>query len=334
MALGFGSFVLLCSFLDRGHWLHVLGSAALAGLSALTHLNGLIFIAAGVVLLLVRRRPGVAAAFATAASGVAALYLSDAWLAGELPTLVHQFGGDPQLSERLSGVGPRLTSLLTEHRRYFHSRAEIGFSILVLVVGGLTFRETGLKTSPLLPYVLGLMVPLAALNPEKQTYYALPVLPYLALIVARGLVMALPRLDRSRRAAVAAVVCLFWLNGVVELGRIIATNTDTSRRNAALAARIGPPGTTVLAALPFIFNEIENYRIRGLTYYWIRNRFGRNPIPPDELFEDAKGQGVRFVVLSREDLRFSGWRPGTLGSSGSNYRRIYEDDEHTILELF
>jgi hypothetical protein len=275
-----------------------------------------------------------AAAFAIASSGVAALYLSDAWLAGQLPAMLEQFRGDPQLDERLSGFGARLTSLLTEHRRYFHSLPEIAFSILVLVVGGLTFRETGLRSSPLVPYVLGLMVPLAVLTPEKQTYYALPVLPYLALIVGRGLVTGLPRLGRGRRSAVVIVVCLFWLNGVVGLSRIIATNTDTPRQNAALATRIGPPGTTVLATLPFIFNEIENYRIRGLTYYWVRNRFGRDPIPPGALFEDAKSQGIEYVVMSREDLKFSGWSDSALASSGSNYRRIYEDETHLILELF
>ena len=44
--------------------------------------------------------------------------------------------------------------------------------------------------------------------------------------------------------------------------------------------------------------------------------------------------GERAYWLAREDLEFSGWSDSALASSGSNYRRIYEDETHLILELF
>jgi len=333
MTLGFGSFVLLRSFLEEGRRAELVGSALLAGLCVLTHLNGLMFIAAGSLLLMLRRRPGPAAFFAVAASSVGALYLADAAIAGKTATLWRQLRTDPVLAERFSGPGARLAAVLSEHERYFHSRTEISFAVLFLAVVATTGGPAALRRSPLVPYVLGLAAALALLAPDQQAYYAIPLLPYLTLIAADGLVNGLPRLGLTRRVIVVALFWLYALNGAAHLGRIIATNEETAGRNRALAKRIGHPGTTVVATLPFIFNEIENYTVRGLTSYWVRTGFGRHPIPPEELFEDARRVGAQYVVMSREDLKFSGWPEGTLRASGSGYRRIYQDHEHVILEL-
>jgi hypothetical protein len=334
MTLGFGAFLLMREFLESGHRGPLLGSAVLAGLCVLTHLNGVVFLAAGTALLLTRRRPGAAALFAVVSGAVGALYLADAVLAGELPTLVRQLRGDPVLAERFGDVPSRLSGALREHERYFHSRDEIVFSVLILAVVALTARATRLWHSPLVPWTLGLLLPLPLVAPDTQAYYLIPAFPYLALMTAQGLVHGLPRLGRPARVAVLVLLGLHGTNGVVHLGAIIATNEDTASRNAALAARIGHPGATVLAALPFVFNEIESYRIHGLTYYWIQTDFGRNPIPPETLFADARLRGARFVILSREDLKFSGWPEGTLQASGPGYRTLYRDDAHTVLELF
>jgi hypothetical protein len=333
MTLGFGAFLLMRDFLESGRRLPLLGSAVLAGLCVLTHLNGVVFVSAGTVLLLTRRRPGAAALFAVVSAAVGALYLADALVAGQLPTLVHQLRGDPVLAERFADVPSRLSGALSEHQRYFHSRPEIFFSALVLAVVVLTARATRLWRSPLVPWTLGLLVPLPLVAPDTQAYYLIPALPYLALITARGLVEGLPRLGRAARVVVLVLLGLHLTNGAVRLGRIVATNRDTASRNAALAARIGHPGTTVLATLPFIFNEIETYRILGLTYYWIQTGFGRHPIPPEVLFADARHRGARFVIFSREDLDFSGWPAGTLRASGPGYRLLYRDDDHILLEL-
>jgi hypothetical protein len=332
MTLGFGSFVLLRSFLEQGRRRELVGSAVLAGLCVLTHLNGLMFIAAGSLLLMLRRRPGPAALFALVASSVGALYLADAALAGEMATLWRQLRTDPGLAE-YSGPGARLAAVLWEHQRYFHSRAEISFAVLFLAAVGTTAGPAALRRSLLVPYVLGLAAALALLALGKQPYYAIPLLPYLALIVAHGLVDGLPRVGLKRRVILVALVWLYALNGAAHLGRIIATNEDTARRNRALASRIGHPGATVVASLPFIFNEIENYTVRGLTCYWLKTGFGRHPISPEELFEDARRRGAQYAVIDREDLKFSGWPEGTLRASGSGYRRIYQDDAHVVLEL-
>jgi hypothetical protein len=334
MTLGFGSFLLLRRFLEGGGLLHVLGAATLAGLGVLTHLNGVVFIPAGALLLLVHRRPRAVVLFVFVSAAVGALYLADAAVAGELPSLFRQLRGDPILAERFGDVGGRVSSALGEHQRYFHSRSEILFSVLLLATVALTARATRLWTDPLLPFVLGLLVPLAVVAPDTQAYYALPALPYLALIVATGIVRGLPQQARLAHVLVGLLLAAHCLSGAFELGQIIASNEDTASRNRSLAARIGHPGTTVLATLPFVFNEIETYRIRGLSYYWVQNGFGRDPIPPEVLFADARAHGARFAVLSREDLKFSGWPGATLPPSGPNHRQLYRDDAHLILELF
>jgi len=332
MAIGFGSFLLLRSFLEDGHPGGLLGGAVLAGLCVLTHLDGLTFIAAGVVLLLVRHRPRPAVVFALVASAVGALYVADAALAGRLPTLWRQLLTDPVLAQRFPDAGSRLASVLSEHQRYFHSRAEIAFSVLVLLVLATTARVSGLRKSPVVPFALALAGSLAVLAPDKQAFYAIPILPYLALLTAEGLVMGLPRVGRAGQVIVAVVVWVYVANGAVHLGRIIATNEDAVARNRALASHIDP-GATVVATLPFIFDEIENRTVLGLESYWVRSGWGRAPIPPDELFADARRRGARYVIMSREDLKFSAWPEGSPPPSGPHHHILHEDADHLILEL-
>jgi hypothetical protein len=332
MAIGFGSFALLRSFLEDGRRGALLGGAVLAGLCVLTHLNGLTFIAAGVFLLLVRRGPRPAVMFGLVASAVGALYLADAALVGKVPTLWRQLLTDPMLVQRFPDAGSRLTGLLSEHQRYFHSRAEIAFSVLVVVVLAVTGRATELRKSPLVPFALALAGSLAVLAPDKQAYYAIPILPYLALLTAEGLVLGMPRVGRASRGVALTVFWVYVANGAVHLGRIIANNEDAATRNHALASHIDP-GATVVATLPFIFDEIENRTVLGLESYWVKSAYGRHPIPPDELFADARRRGARYIIMSREDLKFSGWPKGSPAASGPHHHRLYEDAGYVILEL-
>ena len=222
--------------------------------------------------------------------------------------------------------------LLSEHQRYFHSRAEIAFSVLVLVVLAVTARLTGLRTSPLVPFAAALAGSLAILAPDKQAYYAIPIVPYLALLAAEGLAIGLPSVGRATRGVVVALVCVYLVNGAVHLGQIIATNEDAAARNRALASHIAP-GATVVATLPFIFDEIENRTVLGLESYWVRSAYGRVPIPPDELFADARRRGARYVIMSREDQKFSGWPAASPAASGPHHHRLYQDDDYIILAL-
>ena len=125
---------------------------------------------------------------------------------------------------------------------------------------------------------------------------------------------------------------VYVANGAVQYGQLIATNEDTATRNRALARHL-EPGATVVAALPFVFDEIENRTVLGLESYWVKSAYGCVPIPPDDLFADARRRGARYVIMNREDLKFSGWPEGSLAPSGPDYRKIHEDEHHVVLEL-
>ena len=258
MALGFGCFVLLRSFLEGGTARRLLGGAVVAGLCVLTHLNGVVFIAAGALLLLVRRRPGPAAAFALVASAVASLYLADAVLAGETATLWRQLRTDPVLAERFSDVGSRLATVLTEHERYFHSRAEIAFSVLFLVVVAATARLTSLRSSPLVPWTLGLVTALALLAPDKQAYYAIPLLPYLTLLTADGLVRGLPRIGRVHRES-----WWRWCGCLPSTGPSVSAGSSPRTRTPPLATGPSPTGSVTRGRPWWRLSRSSSMRSRG-----------------------------------------------------------------------
>ena len=70
-----------------------------------------------------------------------------------------------------------------------------------------------------------------------------------------------------------------------------------------------------------------------MTHYWIQNRFGREPIPLEALFADARRRGARYIVFSAEDRRFSGLPQSAFDDIAERYHRIHADDTHTIFDL-
>jgi len=88
-----------------------------------------------------------------------------------------------------------------------------------------------------------LLIPTAA----EQTYYALPVVPALALLGAKGSLWIEERLPQRRRATLAVVV-VAWLGGLAVAGPYTLRHDNVSLDAARAVASVSAPGELILVA--------------------------------------------------------------------------------------
>ena len=284
----------------RGSVAAIAVAAVAAGLGFLVHMNGFVFIGAGLAVLLAHRRWREAVLFATVAAALAALYGLDAWRAGSWEVLVRQFGSDPSLDERDFSAAGSLLKLLGEPRRWFRHGEDVALSALVataLAVGG---RRLLNEQRTLLLYTISAIVLLGLTAQSKTPKYGVPLYPQLMLLVGAGLGAA-----RSggvvRRRAFVAVAALFLVVCGSRSWRYFQRNGDEPARHARLLADVDAQAP-VVADLTFAFDELERHTLRGLWAYRVRAEARGEELGLEGLLEEARADGVRFVVL---DLRRS-----------------------------
>lgn len=347
MALGFGSFVVLAAGRGSGRTKgqspgtgRLLGAGVLAGAAALTHLNGLIFIAAGVGWLALRpgpeggwRRWRPALLFGAVGGATAALYLLDAAVVGQLPTLVAQFRLDPATRHGFD-AGHRLATLARLHTLFFHSEGEAGLSGLA-VLGALALRRYGGVGwhQPATRYALLLLLAFAGLTKSPTDYYYLLFVPSLVAMLLEWLEPAGPpmvvpatrRLSWGIRVALAGYLVLVpvRLNYLWNQRRL--EPPDTVVRNAALARWMPRRGALVIAPLDFFFGQITNYRVRGLTAYFLRNEYEfKSALSVPGFFELAAQDSITYVIT---DLRgnMAYLVPADAPPRVGEYHRVFQD---------
>ncbi len=109
----------------------VLGGG-LAGLAALTHLNGLIYLAAGAIWLLFRTGWKPSVLFCATGVVTLLLYGGDAAWHNQLPLLVRQFLEDPATQQNFH-IDQKIEVLLNYHQIFFHGINEISLSVLAIL---------------------------------------------------------------------------------------------------------------------------------------------------------------------------------------------------------
>lgn len=320
MALGFWSYLFLDQVLHRQQ--PVL-AGALAGLAALTHLNGLIYVASGAGWLLLHRRWRSAGMFSLTAGVVVSLYAFDALVNGEFGTMLHQFRLDPA-TQRSFGWASKLTTMLNYHHIFFHGRNEAPLSGLVLI-SGLLVRRRIRGPQPALAYTLLLLGTFWLLTKSDTDVYFLLFLPWLCSLCATWLTAYLlpspARLVQLARGLVIAYVLLAFVTiyYVLDDNR---TQPDVETHNQQLARRMPHKGTKIIAPLEFFFGQINQFQIQSLTYYYYRSR--QTPLVLPAFFALADAGNVEYIISDHrlnESYDIPAGSPGRIGF----YTRVYQD---------
>ena len=348
MTLGFGSWLLLRRALPgeamrpgeataRPAHSAALGWAAgaglLAGLAALTHLNGLVFGLAGGALLLWRRRWLAALAFGAAAAGAGSLYFVDVWRHHSWALYWRQL--HPAVAENSPGLGERLLYLLAEHQRFFHSPKEIVLSLLLLLAAWVLWPQRarlGTEWRNLALYAGLLVLALDLIAQGKTSKYLLLYLPYLLLLVVLAFeqLAARPRL----RPLALGLLGLYAVVNLTYTALLVSEQRNQQVENRQLAERLRPHwGQHVVAPVNFIFPAITHFQLQGATYYFMLASEHEQRQQPFDFFATAARQGFPLVILDPEALHELHLPPPTQpGQRFGTYRFAFADHEHYVYE--
>ncbi|NVO20107.1 MAG: glycosyltransferase family 39 protein [Bacteroidetes bacterium] len=336
MTFGFASFY----FLDRGiresNQKLLLISAGMAGLSMFTHLNGICYIFAGFILLIIHRKYSVALLFGVISSIVFSFYFLDILSISELKAFWNQFTHDPNLndSELLNPV----LKLLNEHLRFFCNVSIALFSVLTLTCLLMNYKVLRLRYSNLLLYFLLLIIALALFTHGKTLKYALIVFPYMALIIG----LSIPELLRSvplKKLLVSLVFAAFLGMNLVAETNGIALSENTVKRNQWKSSFMPQKQSNVLANENFFFNENEHYHIHSRLAFTLLYEKSLKKKPVDrDFYLFAENRNNQYIIIdsvedSEEFLDLVGYKMFWPGKKVFNYCVITKTGGFAILEL-
>ena len=335
MCLGFASWRLLQRSLHGpgGVVASALGAGALAGLAALAHLNGLIFVAAGVGLLGWHRQWRALLSFGSVATVVFSLSYVDILLHHRWPLYVGQMAPALQ-GQRHPWVVERLLSAAGEHKRFFHSPAESLLTLLVLAAG-VVLHQAGYRQVRFLDarlYLLLLVGALACIAPGKTTKYMLLYLPFLCLVIALAFE------HRPVRRPWHGPVLTGLLAGYVLVnfgftGYLISRHEDRPAKNQLLARHLAARGyTRVLAPLDFVFPAINDFNIQGITCYKLLMEAQKIPIGAAGIFSTAARFQRQVVIMDSVSLRDMGLAQPVPGRTYGPYRHTHRFLDFYIYE--
>jgi hypothetical protein len=337
MFLGLGSWLALRRALLSGAVAPAAVAGLLAGLAALTHLNGLIYIMAGGLLLLWRRRWAGAVVFGVLAAIIAAGYGIDMMRHDSWELFKEQMFMHPAMDNGSHGLGGRILYLLKEHQRFFHSPKEIALSLLLLFAAYILYRRR--PHTPefrnLVLYLVLLLLSLDLIVQAKTSKYLLLYMPYMLFLVVVAFdqlaQMPIPRLHLLARGLLG----LYIVVNIVYTGLFMYDNRAQQAENKHLAARFHAYwGARIIAPVNFIFPAINNFQIQGATYYFMEADEKRRSGQPFDLFAVAASQHIPLIILDEEafrELKLSA--PTTVGQSFGAYHYTFQDSDHYVYEL-
>ncbi|HEX8349855.1 MAG TPA: hypothetical protein VF598_07825, partial [Hymenobacter sp.] len=326
MCLGFGSWV----FLQRS--LHGATSSArrnavaaglLAGIAALAHLNGLIYVVAGAGLLLCKRRISPLLVFTAVAGGVFSIYFLEIMLHNSWQTYAAQMS--PALQEESARFLTYILYILSEHERFFHSPIEIVLSLLVLASGYVLYkaRYRNARFAEAVLYLLLLMAALACIAQSKTTKYLLLYMPHLCLVIAVAF-EHLPRPQAWLPRLLNGLLIIYVAVNFGYTGYLISKHEDRPAKNQALAQQLAAyPHAQIVAPLNFIFPEILDFTIQGVTCYQVLMETHQIPSGEAGFFSEATRFQRQLIIMDDSSLKGLGLQKPVVGRRYGKYFCAY-----------
>jgi hypothetical protein len=285
MAVGFAGYILLEKYIENEHksrW-KLFFAGLLFGLSVATHLNGLIFVISGLLLLAWNRKYRGLFIYITGSIVGIAPYFYDMTNLGDFILWRQQIVNNPAI-DSLTVIPYWLkpvVNLLNEHMRYFHNLEIIPFSVFLIITILIGFRFLYRNHSNLVRFAFLIALFTGIIAPHKSRQYLLFNFPYYVLVIAlvyKNIQQIKPRFDNKiihvNPLLVRNIFFSFFLI-FVTVSTYYNIHLSTIKFNPKSNLRLSQKYTdgnvskmNVVAPLTFIFNEIKNYhRIQGDVCY-------------------------------------------------------------------
>ncbi len=263
-AFGFLSFFFLYQFLQNKNQLYLILSAFIAGFSPLIHLNGIIFIGAGAILLLYEKRWRHFIIYSVLASIVASFYFYE--IIGNTELFNLQF-----IQSSSNSVGNfewymPFKNLAGEHKRLFRKPEIIGITILFILSAFYWIKNRPKERKHLLIYTFCLIILMGVINHNKTTKYAILLFPYFALMIAEYIHTVITqkiKVNGFIQKPFIVILSILVLFDFYTSFKLILTGKENWVGTHQTVASHIPKDSKLLAPMKFIYNEIDNYNIVG-----------------------------------------------------------------------
>ena len=334
---GFVSYILLHGYLEKTgkRWLSVALSGLAAGLAIATHLNGVVYAGAGIILLLVNRRWLPSIAFGSAVIIGMLPYFFDFNADHGYEYWLYQFTSSPSVDID-TGIPSLLypaINLAKEHMRFFHNPFITVFSVLSIVTIGLSFRQLYRSNKNLLIYAIALIMLLgmtAIFKTVKYVILEIPFLTILLLMAYRNIIERLEHADHTHRIPrvyhyVVMSLFILYLGFSTYLNLQLSVQKFTAAENMAISGKYvleDPEGLKVVAPMTFIFNEITRYDLIQGEMCYTELQESDESVKGDGFFRKAGQFGIDYAFISADYQDLLGLSSYEPGDTPMGYRMI------------
>ncbi|QKZ11233.1 ArnT family glycosyltransferase [Spirosoma sp. KUDC1026] len=326
MLFGLGSYLALDRPNNKPS--NVLLAGCLAGLAALTHLNGIIYLVAGAGWLLVKTNWRAVIWFSLFGGLTLSIYGLDALADNQFNAMLDQFVNDPATQSNFKLID-KLYVMLNYHQLFFHSHGEVPLSVLVLLCVLIFRRALSLSQSVPL-YLTLLIVAFWLLTKSNFDFYYILFVPWFVLLASQCLTVYLPDSPVWQQRAGTGVLIIYYGFALFSIGKVLEENYTTRyvpAYNNTLAQHMPDRQTKVIAPISFFFGQIENYRIHGLSYYSAKHETASL----EEFFRLAAQENAKYVVSDGYKTA-SYVIPLDVPDRIGTYQLIFRDDMTSIYE--
>ncbi|KHD90012.1 MAG: hypothetical protein OM95_00340 [Bdellovibrio sp. ArHS] len=312
---GLLSYLLLDSYFEsRKKWL-LLTSAFISGIGIATHLNGVVFTGASVLLLWLYRRWWAGLVFGTVATwGLLFFFTFDVRSWADLHQLYLQLTNWRDVSSGKYGW-ESVFRIFSETSRYFHSPPEIVYSIMLLL---LIFpaRKHVIQFHKRTLYYTGLLsLCVAQVTHGHNTNYLMYALPFMLVLATWSFEERLSVNHwKTPVAAIGVFLVVSWGYDISKFWGAYKTHSHKEMQELEVITEILPEKANVLSHHMLIFPGIEKLRIQSLVTYRDKVENGLLQATPESLFNEANKFDIDYVVLNKGNQDFFNTIQNTYGS--------------------
>lgn len=314
-----------------------------AGLAFLTHLNGLIFLVAGAILLLNRKKWNGFVWFSIAGGLTSLLYFVDLWQDGHFETWMFQLKNWPDnnatnyLSESVGDfIKNVFIKLSQEHQRFFWSPKVWGISSFFLLVLFAQFKFLLKNYSNLVIYTITLILTLNIAGSQIAERFLIYLFPYMALIISIGIVNLSEKKQNSTQKAIFITLFLLQIGTVgIRFENIFRRNSPHVLITERIFSNIPDKESLTLVPYNMVFNALDYYPLASFKAFEYEEVAMNQPFTQAVFFQRASELGVRTIVMPQPGLKntdtgLSCFKEGIIIDS-SFYYQHYRDDKCIIL---
>lgn len=324
-AFGFASYYFLSKFLRTNKLRALILSGILAGVATLGHLNGVIFILSGAGLLIWKTRWKGLALFLVGSTLSSMFYMVDS--VSDLSQLFYQFTHSQGEQVRDLGLSSPIMNLLSEHKRLFRSPEIASISCLMVLALVDLFRRHRFWKNPINFYTILLVIFIGLTGHNKTAKYGVLLFPFFAIVITSFVGRLFRRDQRTTawfRYLASAMLITHLMIGLGYNSYHTVAGREKAEARHSQVARVLRPGSTVVAPMKFMYNEIERFDIRGFVGIRLELDEHGSEMTFDMMKSKAYNFGIEHILL---DTKFDNvWYPIFLSESVQNGQHYQIED--------